>query len=98
MLEMQYATIGPKMEASIRQNGKTLQILNLYYSFGMQNNYLYIIRDCQELKEVYFGRIKLSDQDLAFLAKKISPKVEIIDLSYSFVMDYHVEIILKTCS
>ena len=97
-LEMQYATIGPKLAASIRQNGKTLQILNLYYSFGQTNSYLYIIRDCQELKEVYFGRIKLSDQDLAFLAKKISPKVEIIDLSYSFIMDYHVEIILSRCN
>ena len=101
-LEMQYATIGPKMEASIRQNGRTLQILNLYYSFdnsyGDGDSYLHIIRDCQELKEVYFGRIKLSDQDLTFLAKKISPKVEIIDLSYLKVMDNHVKIILSRCN
>ena len=96
-LEMQYATIDPKIAASIRQNGKTLQILNLYYSFGMQGNYLSIIRDCQELKEVYFGRIKLSDENLTFLFKKISPKVEIIDFSYSWVNDYHVEIILSRC-
>ena len=97
-LEMQYATIGPKMTDSIRQNGKTLQILNLYYSFGHRNSYLYIIRDCQELKEVYFGRIKLSDQDLNFLANKISPKVEIIDLSYTIVMNNHVKIILSRCN
>ena len=97
-LEMQYATIGPKLEASIRQNGKTLQILNLYYSFGMQGYYLSIIRDCQELKEVYFGRIKLSEENLTFLFKKISPKVEIIDFSYSWVNDYHVEIILSRCN
>ena len=92
-LEMQYATISLQMAASIQQNGKTLQILNLYYSFG----YFHIIRDCQELKEVYLGRTRISEGDLTFLAKKISPKVEIIDLSYSFVMDYHVEIILSRC-
>ena len=96
-LEMQYATIGPKLAASIQQNGKTLQILNLYYSFGLQEYTICndIIRDCQELKEVYFGRIKLYDDDLTFLAKNISPKVEIIDLSYTIVKDDHVEMILS---
>ena len=79
-LEMQYATISLQMAASIQQNGKTLQILNLYYSFVQQNNYLDIIRDCQKLTEVYFGRIKLSYEDLKVLAKNISPKVEIMDL------------------
>ena len=96
-LEMQYATIGPKLAASIQQNGKTLQILNLYYSFGLQEYTICndIIRDCQELKEVYFGRTKLYDDDLTFLAKNISPKVEIIDLSYTIVKDDHVEMILS---
>ena len=47
-LEMQYATIDPKMAASIRQNGKTLQILNLYYSFGVQNSYLRTVPGNQE--------------------------------------------------
>ena len=79
-LVIQHATIGPKMAAGIRQNCKTLQILNLYYSFVQQNSYLDIIRDCQKLTEVYFGRIKLSYEDLKVLAKNISPKVEIMDL------------------
>ena len=79
--------------------------MNLYYSFGYFNvpnslgtlGYFHIIRDCQELKEVYLGRIRLSEGDLTFLAKTISPKVEKIDLSYSWVNDYHVEIILSRC-
>ena len=79
-LEMQHAIIGSKMAAGIQQNGKTLQILNLYHSYSQQKSYLEIIRDCQELSEVYFGWIKLSDENLKFLAKTISPKVEIIDL------------------
>ena len=79
--------------------------MNLYYSFGYFNvpnslgtlGYFHIIRDCQELKEVYLGRIRLSEGDLTFLAKTISPKVEKIDLSYSWVNDYHVKIILSRC-
>ena len=63
-LQMQYATIGPKMAAGIRQNCKTLKKLNLYCSFGLQNSYLDIIRECQELKELYFGKIWKISGDL----------------------------------
>ena len=99
-LEMKYATIAPEMAPCICQNNKTLQILNLYYSVGLQDNYLKIIKSCQELKQVYFGRINdggLSYGDLSNVAHNISPKVEILDLRDLRITDDHIRIILTRC-
>ena len=100
-LEMKYATIAPEMAPCICQNNKTLQILNLYYSVGLQDNYLKIIKFCQELKQVYFGRINdgegLSYGELMNITHNISPKVEILDLRDLRITDDHIRIILTRC-
>jgi hypothetical protein len=51
-LEIMGLAITPKMASSICQNGKTLQTLDLYHSFGDESSYLKIIKCCQELKKV----------------------------------------------
>ena len=106
-LAMENLWLTPKMADSIRKNGKTLQVLNLNGSFANDASYLLeIIKSCQELKEVglaYFEHVDInfsemfSHEDLAFLAKQISPNVEKLDLSGIGIIDDHVEIILQRC-
>ena len=95
----------PKMVASICKNGKTLQILNLNYSFTEESGYLQeIIKSCQELKEINLAFVEhslseiLSYEDLEFLAKNIPPNIEELNLSGLDVKDDHVETLLRRCN
>ena len=97
--------ITPKMVAGICKNGKTLEILNLNYSFTEESSYLQeIIKSCQELKEVNLTFVAhslsetLSYEDLEFLAENISPNVEELNLSGLDVKDDHVETLLRRCN
>ena len=95
-----------KMAVSICKNGKTLQTLNLKRSYFEDNpDYTYlqeIIECCQELKEVDLSYIDdaegLTNKDLEFLAKNISPNVKKLNLSSSYIQDDHVKILLRRCN
>ena len=107
---LQHLAIGnlgltPKMVASICKNGKSLQILNLNYSFTEGSGSLQaIIKSCQELKEVNLTFVKhslseiLSYEDLEFLAENVAPNVEKLNLSCLNVKDDHVETLLRRCN
>ena len=75
VLEMPGSQITPRIAASICQNGKTLQILDLDDSCGDQSDFMQIIKCCQELKEVHLADFidnsyyALSDDCLKFLTK-----------------------------
>ena len=60
-----------------------------------------IIKCCQELKELSLNDINekegLSDKNLKFLAKNITPNVEKLNLSNQNVKDDHVKILLHRC-
>ena len=59
-----------------------------------------IIQCCQELKEVdlaYVDMPQLTEDDLEFLAKNISPNVVKLNLSHQDVEDDHVKILLSRC-
>ena len=95
-----------KMAVSICKNGKTLQILNLKHSYFediTDNTYLQeIIKCCQEVKEVDLSYINdaggLTYKDLEFLAQNISPNVEQLNLTRSYIKDDHVEVLLRRCN
>ena len=60
-----------------------------------------IIQCCQELKEVdlaYIDMPQLTEDDLEFLAKNISPNVVKLNLSQQDVEDDHVKILLGRCN
>ena len=102
---MENLQLTPEMVASICKNGKTLQILNLNYSFIDESGYLQeIIKSCQQLKEVHLGFVEhslskiLSYEDLEFLAENIPPNVEELNLSGLDVKDAHVETLLHRCN
>jgi hypothetical protein len=60
-----------------------------------------IIQCCQELKEVdlaYVDMPQLTEDDLEFLAKNISPNVVKLNLSHQDVQDDHVKILLSRCN
>jgi hypothetical protein len=103
-LKMQ-GPITPKMAVSICENGKTLQVLNLFLSIGAKSSYLKIIKSCQQLKEFYLGGIYLeshrlyglSDDILEIIAKHVPPKVELLHLSNLDVTDNHIKILLSRC-
>ena len=66
-------------------------------------NYLQeIIKCCQELKEVNLAYVDdaegLKEDDLEFFAKNISPNVEKLNLSSSYIEDDHVKILLPRCN
>ena len=95
----------PNIVASICKNAKTLEILNLNYSFTEESGYLQeIIKSCQELKAVNLTFVAhsllepLSYEDLKFLAENISPNVEELNLSGLGVKDDHVETLLHRCN
>ena len=100
-LVMPDSSMTPKMAASICQNRKTLQILDLYQCDGDQPGYLQIIKCCQELKELDlqngFCDKGLSDECLEFIAKHVSQNVEILDLSDLCISDNHVKVLLSRC-
>ena len=63
-----------------------------------------IIKCCQELKELdlnyinYITLMGIKDDDLEFLAKNLSPNVEIFNLIDQGIKDDHVKILLKRCN
>ena len=69
--------------------------------FSMPEAYFQsIIQCCQELKEVdlaYVDMPQLTEDDLEFLAKNISPNVVKLNLSHQDVEDDHVKILLSRC-
>ena len=102
-LDIQNWTITPKVAASVCQNNKTLQTLNLSWcdDEGPADgpNYLQIIKCCQELKEIELENDSgfYGDIGLEFLAKNITPNIEILNLSNLDVTDNHVRILLSRC-
>ena len=97
-LEIQNWTIIPKVAASVCQNYKTLQTLNLARCDADGSSYLQqIIKSCQELKEIDLSNSFESDFWLEFLAKNISPNVEILNLSKLDITDNHVRILISRC-
>ena len=112
-LEMEGLCITPKMALSICKNGKTLQVLNLNHSYvatfvrldntlhNTTSDFQAIIKCCQELKELdlnYINEWGIKDDDLEFLAKNLSPNVEIFNLIDQGIKDDHVKILLKRCN
>ena len=111
---MEGLRITPKMALSICKNGKTLQVLNLNHSLVpytfdrldytgsvMQSDFQAIIKCCQELKELdlnYINEWGIKNDDLEFLAKNLSPNVEIFNLIDQGIKDDHVKILLKRCN
>ena len=95
-LDMLGIKITPKMTPGICQNAKTLQRLNLFCSFVDELRYLQIIKCCQKLKEVYLeeGPLVCSNATLEFLAKNISPHLEILGLD---ITDNHVKTLFSRC-
>ena len=99
VLEMPESQITPRIAASICQNGKTLQILNLNESSGDQSAFMQIIKCCQELKEITLAdMMDLSYDCLEFLAKNICPNVEILNISDIGFDDYHFYLLLSRCN
>ena len=100
-LEIQNWKITPKVAASVCQNNKTLQTLNLTWCESWCDAdgpiYLKIIKCCQELKEIMLPSSFYGDNGLEILAKNISPNVEILDLRYLDVTDNHVRILISRC-
>ena len=104
----------PEMAVGICKNGKTLQTLNLNSSYlddlsddnldgTLANCYLQeIIKCCQELKEVDLAYVNdflgLGNNFFKFLAKNISPNVEKLNLSSTYVEDEPVKILLRRCN
>ena len=98
-LALKNLQLTPKMVASICRNGKTLQILNLNYSFFDESGYFQeIIKSCQELKELHLVFARLLYEDLEFLAENIPLNVEELNLSGLDVKDDHVETLLRRCN
>lgn len=100
-LIMPESSMTPKMAASICQNSKTLQILDLYQCDGDQSGYLQIIKCCQELKQLDlqngFPDEELSDECLEFIATHVSQNVETLDLSDLPIKDNHIKVLLIRC-
>ena len=102
------------MAVSICKNGKTLQTLNLKHSYLEDHmdgtlankNLQEIIKCCQELKEVDLAYVNdedkgLTDNDFEYLAKNISPNVEKLNLSSSYIPEeylHYVKILLRRCN
>jgi hypothetical protein len=65
-------------------------------------NYQAIIKCCQELKEVDLALVndspELTEDDIEFLAKNISPNIVRLNLCHQDVMDDHVKILLSRCN
>ena len=116
-LNMEGLMLTSEMAASICNNGKTLQVLNLncrsdllynLYDIGNKDytvpngNYQAIIKYCQELKEVDLAFLndspELSENDIEFLAKSISPNIVKLNLCHQDVLDDHVKILLSRCN
>ena len=120
-LNMEGLLLTPKMAASICNNGKHLQVLNLnfrsdfLYELDISNtdytvlkepvlngNFQAIIKCCQELKEVdlAYGHDgpQLTEDDIEFLAKNISPNVVKLNLSNQDFEDDHVKMLLSRCN
>ena len=97
------------MAVGICKNGKTLQTLNLKGSYfqGLTcdrgNDFLLeILKCCQSLKEVDLSYIddgkRLTEENLAFLAKTISPNLEKLNLCRSLITEDHVKILRRRCN
>ena len=107
-LKMKALPITPKMALSICKNGKTLQKLNLNYTFVDESSYSdnqpyesfeKIIKWCQELKEVDLtgSDSGLNRYNLDFLVKNITPNIEKLNLK-STLFDYElVKILFRRC-
>ena len=104
-LAMERAFLTPKMADSICKNGKTLQMLNLNCSFLDESKMKEIITCCQELKEVdlaYVTAVKRTNYEYTgeyfeLLAVNIAPKVEMLNLGGTSVMDDEIKILLSRC-
>ena len=95
-LDIQNWIITPKVAASVCQNNKTLQTLNLARCQADGCSYLQqIIKCCQELKEIDLSNGFDGDIWLEFLVKNISPNVEVLNLSQLDIIDNHVRILLS---
>ena len=97
------------MAVGICKNGKTLQTLNLKGSYfqGLTcdrgNDFLLeILKCCQDLKEVDLSYIddgkRLTEENLAFLAKTISPNLEKLNLCRSLITEDHIKILRRRCN
>ena len=103
-LVMEGLQLTTKMAISICKNGKTLQILNLNYSFAHENLWgLWgIIKSCQELKELHLCHLleTLSDfNTMDFLAENMPPNVEKLNLiGLDYIRDDQIAILLRRCN
>ena len=108
-LVMERVFLTPKMAKSICKNGKTLQTLNLNFSDLDSDSNIYwqkIIQRCPGLKEVNLAYTNygegITDEDLKFLAKNITPNVEKLTLSCTererAFNDNYVKILLTRCN
>ena len=104
-LVMERVFLTPKMADSVCKNGKTLQTLNLNGSILDESNMKEIIKCCQELKEVDLAEVtdgKRTDYEYTgeyfeLLAENIAPRVEMLNLSGTFITDGEVKILLSRC-
>ena len=72
------------------------------YTEVPNGNFQAIIKHCQELKEVDMANVidnqQLTEDDLEFLVKNISPNIVRLNLSNQNVEDDHVKILLNRCN
>ena len=93
----------PKMADGICGNGKTLQTLNLSFSFLDEKNLQKIIKCCQELKEVDLAYVQDTDfisrdKYFEFLAENMPPNVEKLNLAGNLITDDEVKTLLSRCN
>ena len=96
-LEIQKWSITPEVAASVCQNYKTLQTLDMSFCDTDGPGYLQIIKCCQELKEINLS-CSSCDNELEFLVKNISTNVEMLNLSTLDITDNHVRILISRCT
>ena len=105
-LVMEGVFLTHNMLVGICKNSKTLQRLNLNFSDSRPHYLQDVVKWCQELKEVDLAYVNdwdkgLTDNDLEYLAKNISPNVEKLNLNSSYIQDVvvdHVKILLRRCN
>ena len=72
------------------------------YTEVRNGNFQAIIKHCQELKEVDMANVndnpQLTEDDLEFLVKNISPNIVRLNLSNQNVEDDHIKILLNRCN
>jgi hypothetical protein len=78
------------------------RVFGLPFGYSLPNTYLQeIFRCCQKLEEVYLGggtKTGLSYDDRKFLVKNISPNIEKLNLSSSYILNEDVNILFSRCN